>query len=216
MKDKSIVINSLLFYRIFNGIFTGGNKRFLDFFIPVIKQDDKILDIGCGLGEGINYLAEIIVPLGIQPYTGIDKSKKLINIAKKKYPYLYFEEGDICDIDIYKNVFNKVLCSFLFHHLPSAAKKKGLQEIKRILKPGGYLMYIDYGKPNNLFTKVVMNLMKYVLPWWYEEIPSQMNNEVLTMMVDEGFVIDRKTVKTVMNGSVYCVLARKPELMYEK
>ena len=229
MKDRSIVINSLIFYKIFNGLFTGGNTRFIKYVIPeeylinmyenitfntVYEDELNILDIGCGDGKCLNYLSNVFFNnYNNISFIGVDSSKKLINTAIKKYwetSYrMYFMTGKIEWITYKPEYFNLVLSSFTFHHLPFNIKEKGIKEIYRVLKPGGYLMYIDYGKPHNLWSKIVMNFMRYVLPWWYEEIPSQMDNEVLTMMVDEGFVIERQTIKTVFNGSVYCVLARK-------
>jgi ubiquinone/menaquinone biosynthesis C-methylase UbiE len=162
------------------------------------------LDIGCGNGKTTNYLRFLA---GDNEYWGMDTSVKLIEKADKKYSrgHVQFYEDTITDMLCSTSTVDYVMCSFLFHHLPIKIKVDGLKEVYRVLKPGGYLMYIDFGKPTSLWGKIIMNLVTR----HGEHIGSQMNNEVLEMMKEQGFSIDRKIIKTTLAGDVYCILARK-------
>ncbi|MFN2613106.1 MAG: class I SAM-dependent methyltransferase, partial [Solirubrobacterales bacterium] len=44
--------------------------------------------------------------------------------------------------------FDRVLSSLFFHHLSRESKRRTLEEITRVLKPGGELHVADWGKPS--------------------------------------------------------------------
>ncbi len=103
-----------------------------------------ILDLGCGNGRLAGFLAKELHNDFSQEnlsYLGMDSSKKLLAIAQKNNPAQKFLEGDMLKIPLKDNSID-IVCSWrAFHHLPSAElQTKALQEIRRILKPGGLLI----------------------------------------------------------------------------
>lgn len=102
-------------------------------FRDFLKKDDKTLDLGCGNGR----FFELIKKLGAD-YTGIDNSKKLIEIAKRKYPETNFLIGDALNLPFPKNHFDKICAIALLHHIPSKElRKQALAEVWRVLKKDG-------------------------------------------------------------------------------
>jgi len=100
------------------------------------EPDDKILDLGCGNGR----LSEIFKNKRIR-YTGVDFSKELIKIARKKYPKEKFLLADAMKLPALKNIFDKVYCLSVLHHIPSEEYRiKFLKEIKRVLLPCGKIV----------------------------------------------------------------------------
>src|SRR4030042_5532013 len=98
-----------------------------------VSSGDKILDLGCGNGR----LSELLQEKNIE-YFGIDNSKELIEIARKKYPYGKFEIADALDLPFPINFFDKVISIAVLHHIPSEELRlQFIKEAKRVLKPKG-------------------------------------------------------------------------------
>ena len=73
-----------------------------------IKSGDRILDVGCGLGDFYNYLKKQKIDVD---YYGVDLVPELIEEAKNQNPECTFEVRDILDNKFTKNSFDFVVCS---------------------------------------------------------------------------------------------------------
>ena len=90
----------------------------------------KILDVGCGTGRIVNKLRNMGSDI-----IGLDISKGMIDIAKKKFPKVKFIEGDIENLPFKDNEFDLVIASFVIVHLKDL--QKAFDEVYRVLKPNG-------------------------------------------------------------------------------
>jgi len=101
-----------------------------------IKENDKVLDSGCGNGRFYELTKEKKAD-----YYGIDFSEKLIEICQKKYPLARFQKAGGFQLPFPDNFFDKVFSISVLHHIPSKElQTKFLEESKRVLKPGGLLV----------------------------------------------------------------------------
>ncbi|MFT3703645.1 MAG: bifunctional demethylmenaquinone methyltransferase/2-methoxy-6-polyprenyl-1,4-benzoquinol methylase UbiE [Agriterribacter sp.] len=113
------------------------------------KENPKfILDVATGTGDVAIMAYELLKP---EKITGIDISTKMLEIGKEKVLKLGFEEhidlqtGDSEAINFPDNTFDAVTVAFgvrNFEHL-----EQGLGEIKRVLKPTGKLIVLEFSKP---------------------------------------------------------------------
>lgn len=89
------------------------------------------LEVGCGVGRGVEVL------LGnTEKYTAIDKNKSLTDSLKAKYPTANFLNLNIPPFEgIEDNTFDTVVTFHVIEHIPN--DKKFVEEIYRVLKPGG-------------------------------------------------------------------------------
>jgi len=78
---------------------------------------------------------------------GIDASPEMIEVARKKSaragPDVDFQVALIEAIPFPDQSFDLVTSSLMLHHLPDDLKRKGLAEIRRVLKSGGRFVAMD-------------------------------------------------------------------------
>lgn len=127
------------------------SKRILEFGI---KNADKVLDLGCG--DGLNIM--IFRENGIKNVIGIDISRNLVKIAQKNNPRNKFALGSAEKLPFKDGTFNIVFVDSVFHHL--LKYDKAIKEIKRVLKKGGFLCFIE---PHQSFARRVFDFIT-VLP----------------------------------------------------
>lgn len=117
-------------------------KRFIDPLLQSlgVKPGMSLLDIACGPG----YAAHAAYLQGAHP-TGVDFSKQMIAIAKKKYPEVSFIEGDAQSLAFKNKSFDVVAMNFGLLHLPDP--DKALNEICRVLRAEGRLGFTVWAPP---------------------------------------------------------------------
>jgi len=89
-------------------------------------QSGKILDAGCG--EGV--LVEKYAQQGWD-ITGVDKN----------YASEYVQEGSITDLPFEDSSFDTVMALDVLEHLQYPEQGQALKQIKRVLKPGGVIIF---------------------------------------------------------------------------
>jgi ubiquinone/menaquinone biosynthesis C-methylase UbiE len=125
-----------------------------------LAPGEKVLDVGCGTGTLALAAQEQVGPEG--EVHGIDADPKMIAVARRKAGKagvdLDFQVGLIEDIPFPDEQFDLVLSSLMIHHLPGEdLKRKGFTEIRRVLKPGGCLLVVDFEPPTEGLGKLLMS-----------------------------------------------------------
>lgn len=104
-----------------------------------IKPGDQVLEVGCGTGT-LSLATKQKVGLAGKVH-GIDMIPQMIEISQRKAAQagadIAFQLGSIDDIPFTANRFDAVLCSFMIFHMSEGVRRKGIQEIHRVLKPQG-------------------------------------------------------------------------------
>jgi len=121
-------------------------------FLNEFQSNAKILDIGCGNGKYMKYRNDLIIK-------GIDISIKLVEICKNKGFDVI--KASMTDIPFDDNYFDGIICIASYHHLNNDDdRKKTLDEIYRILKPGGIAFIEVWGVVQTLPNKNAANFTK--------------------------------------------------------
>ncbi len=98
-----------------------------------------LLDIMCGPGYLLGQIAARRKDLSL---TGMDIDKRYIIHAKKKYPKINFEIGDILSWQP-KQLFDLVICTGSLHHIPYEKQAQTIKRISSMVKPGGFCIISD-------------------------------------------------------------------------
>ena len=141
-----------LFMRGREGIF---RKKVLD--LAQLRSGESVLDVGCGTGTLAIAAKERVGPTGA--VYGIDASPEMISRATKKAikagTEIVFKTGIVEALPFPDKSFDAVLSTLMLHHLPREAREQCAREIRRVLKPGGRILAIDFatsGKKKGLLT----------------------------------------------------------------
>lgn len=96
-----------------------------------------ILDIGCGYGRNCLGFAQG----GAKQVIGIDISEKMLQIARAEnaHPQVEYHHMDMAQLSQIHQNFDLVYSSLAFHYAENFTKL--IQDIYRLLKPGGHLLY---------------------------------------------------------------------------
>lgn len=98
----------------------------------------KAIDIGTGTGN----LASLFIKKGVK-IIGIEPSKKMRVIARKKIKNTPILEGHFLDIPLKNKSIDLIVSSLAFHHLTELEKTIAITEMKRVLKPKGRIVIAD-------------------------------------------------------------------------
>jgi len=102
-----------------------------------VKDEDSVLDVGCGNGRLIKVFGEKKIK-----YLGIDQSQELIKKAKGKYPGYEFTYGDILNLGgLAGHDFDSVACLAVLHHIPGEnLRVQALGQLKNKIKKDGRII----------------------------------------------------------------------------
>lgn len=93
-------------------------------------EGKRVLDIGCGTGRMIENLRKF----GAKA-VGIDVSKEMLRVARKKFLSTEFVLGDAENLPFEDEEFDMVIASFVVVHLGDL--RLAFEEVHRVLKDGG-------------------------------------------------------------------------------
>ena len=149
---KGLVIHWAARYDILAWLLTHGRERELrERFISLasVKPGEVVLDIGCGTGTLAIAAARHVGPTGT--VDGIDASPPMIARAKWKAAKagvnVGFQVAVAEQLPFPDRHVDTVLSTLMLHHLPRGTREQCAREMRRVLKPGGRALAVDFGRP---------------------------------------------------------------------
>ena len=135
----------LPFYDPFVKLLGGGAIRKRLIQQSEIHGGHKLLEIGCGTGE---VLLNIKRAEPAAEVTGLDPDPKALHRAELKAVRnriaMQLDQGFSDQLPYQDQTFDRVLSSFMVHHLKESDKLKTLQECRRVLKLDGSFHLADF------------------------------------------------------------------------
>jgi ubiquinone/menaquinone biosynthesis C-methylase UbiE len=121
-----------------------------------IRASHSVLDLGCGTGT-LAIMVKQAYP--VTDVVGLDADPDMLKVASYKSRQLNapvkFDMGFTNRLPYPDASFDRVLSSIMIHHLKTPDKKETAREVFRVLKPGGQLHILDFGKPVTWYGKIL-------------------------------------------------------------
>ncbi len=132
-------------------------ERIVD--VARLEPGESVLDVGCGTGSLVIAAKRRVGDAGV--VHGIDASPQMLARARRKARKagadVNFESALAQALSYADAIFDAVLATMMFHHLPRRVRLDCVREMRRVAKPGGRVLIVDFGRParqeRNLFTR---------------------------------------------------------------
>jgi ubiquinone/menaquinone biosynthesis C-methylase UbiE len=148
-----------------------------------IQLGHRVLDLGCGTGT-LTILVKQRHPE--TEVVGLDVDAQALEIARKKAAKadvdITWHQGAGHRLPYPGNSFDRVLSSLVFHHLTAEDKRRTSEEVFRVLRPGGELHVVDFGKPHNVPAFLLSLIVR-----WFEEVADNIQGLLPGMFRRAGF-----------------------------
>jgi demethylmenaquinone methyltransferase / 2-methoxy-6-polyprenyl-1,4-benzoquinol methylase len=145
------------------GIDKGWRKKAIDFLQPY--KPKLMLDVATGTGD----FAIQALELNPDKIIGVDISEGMLDMGRKKMQErghsakIEMKSGDSEDLPFADNTFDAVTVAFGVRNFENL--EKGLSEIKRVLKPNGHIVVLEFSKPSSFpFKQLYSFYFKNILP----------------------------------------------------
>lgn len=130
----------------------GGERRLREKILDLadLRPGEQVLDVGCGTGS-LALLAKRRVGAS-GSVDGLDPSPQMLERAAAKARragvVLTLTQGAVQAMPYPDASFDVVLSTFMLHHVPGPARRAMAHEIRRVLKPDGRALPVDFGPPD--------------------------------------------------------------------
>jgi ubiquinone/menaquinone biosynthesis C-methylase UbiE len=153
-QGESIVLHSPRLYDWMAGLITLGREAKLRQWtldLADLHAGSVVLDVGCGTGTLLLAAAERVGRSGT--LHGIEPSAEMRAHARHKAEMrdvsLQVVKGSADALPYPPASIDAVSCTLALHHLPGPVQEVAIREMRRVLRPGGRVVIVDWQRPKS-------------------------------------------------------------------
>lgn len=125
-----------------------------------LRPGERVLDVATGTGD-LALLEEAVVGPDGQ-VVGVDSCTPMLEVARRReHRAVDFQEGDAMDLRFPDASFDVVTIGFGLRNV--ADRGRALREFRRVLRPGGRLMVLDFSTPTSKVLKVLHDVLYFAV-----------------------------------------------------
>lgn len=170
----------------------------------------RVLDLGCGTATLTIMLKQRYPAAHV---IGLDGDSEVLAIASRKAEEagveIDFQLGLAWEAPFEPGTFDRAVSSLVFHHLATDDKRRTLQRLRYLLKPGGGLHIADWGRPQNALMRVAF--LGVQLLDGFETTRDSVQGRLPELMEEAGFIDVEETHREMtMAGTLSFYRAATP------
>jgi ubiquinone/menaquinone biosynthesis C-methylase UbiE len=175
-----------------------------------IEPGQRVLDLACGTGT-LSIWIKKSSPEAV--VVGVDGDPEVLSLATRKAKQagvsVQLDEAMSYDLPYPDSHFDRVVSSLFFHHLSWEDKGRTVQEIYRILRPGGQFHVADWGKAENVVMRALF--VSIQLLDGFRNTRDNVTGKLVELFEGAGFVeVARKRTFSTLFGTMALYSAVKP------
>ena len=150
-KGPGLFLHKAVAYDLGARLMTFGRERALRQAIldrARLQPGESVLDVGCGTGSLALEAKRRVGPTGT--VRGIDGSPQMIaraaQKARKTGLEIEFANALAQALPFADSRFDVAFSTLMFHHLPRSSREQCAREMRRVVRPGGRVMVVDFAR----------------------------------------------------------------------
>jgi putative AdoMet-dependent methyltransferase len=120
------------------------------------KMEVNLLDVGAGTG---NLISKLIKNPNIE-FLALEPSRNMREEFQKKCPTIEIIDGVLPDLPDLEMKFDIIVSSYVIHHVEHERSQSMVQNLKRLLKPDGEILFLDVMFESKEFFQNEINQLK--------------------------------------------------------
>ena len=113
------------------------DRLLLKAFAQLNQDAGTCADFGCGPGQTTKFLFDA----GLKDIIGIDISGEMVKVARRLFPYIKFEKGDLLALPYNENHFASAVAFYAIVHFDYDQIATAFKEVNRVLKKGAPFLF---------------------------------------------------------------------------
>jgi len=148
------------------------------------EASGRVLEIGIGSGLNLPFYTSQVVSV-----CGLDPSSELLQMARKEAGSVAFPvellNGSAEELPLESDTIDTIVMTWTLCSIPDASK--ALSEMRRVLKPGGELLFVEHGLAREAKVRAWQNRINR--PWRAVSGGCNLNREVDRLIASAGLAI---------------------------
>ena len=140
------------------------DRLILNEFARLNKDNGTCADFGCGPGQTTKFLFDA----GVKDIIGIDISPEMVNVARRIFPYIKFDTGDLLALAYKENYFASAIAFYAIVHFDYDQIAQAFKEVNRVLNKGGHFLFsfhvgeetVHFDKANDIDVDIDLHFLQ--------------------------------------------------------